>query len=179
MSDLMTAEREHRAALPSRSKTMDWEVVYRTEMPRIYNFLRYRLRDEWLAEDLTAVTFEKAWRYRHTYRPHESAFVTWLFTIARNSATDYLRRPQKQESLPETAVSPTLAPEEAISRQQDLALLQQLLAELPNREQEILALKYGAELSNREIARQMGLTAVNVGIILYRTLHKLRPHWQE
>jgi RNA polymerase sigma-70 factor (ECF subfamily) len=148
-------------------------------MPRIYNFLRYRLHDELVAEDLTAVTFEKAWRYRHTYRPNESAFTTWLFTIARNSATDHLRRQQEHEPLPESAVSPAPAPEEAISQQQDLALLHRLLAELPDREQEILALKYGAELSNRDIARQMGLTAVNVGIILYRTLRKLRPHWQE
>jgi RNA polymerase sigma-70 factor (ECF subfamily) len=179
MSDSMTAKHIPLASLSTHSKTVDWEAVYRTEMPRIYNFLRYRLHDELVAEDLTAVTFEKAWRYRHTYRPNESAFTTWLFTIARNSATDHLRREQEHEPLPESAVSPAPAPEEAISQQQDLALLHRLLAELPDREQEILALKYGAELSNRDIARQMGLTAVNVGIILYRTLRKLRPHWQE
>jgi RNA polymerase sigma-70 factor (ECF subfamily) len=179
MSDSMTAKREHLIPAPTRSKKMDWETVYRTQMPRIYNFLRYRLHDEVAAEDLTAVTFEKAWRYRHSYRPHESAFATWLFTIARNSATDYLRRQQEHEPLLETAVSTAPTPEERISQQQDLAFLQQLLAELPDREQEILALKYGAELSNKDIARQMGLTAVNVGIILYRTLRKLRPHWEE
>ena len=105
MSDSMTAKREHLTPLPTRSKTIDWEVVYRTEMPRIYNFLRYRLHDELVAEDLTAVTFEKAWRYRHTYQPNESAFTTWLFTIARNSATDYLRRQQEHQPLPESAVS--------------------------------------------------------------------------
>jgi RNA polymerase sigma-70 factor (ECF subfamily) len=158
---------------------MDWEMVYRTQMPRIYNFLRYRLHDEVVAEDLTAVTFEKAWRYRHTYRPQESAFATWLFTIARNTATDYLRRQQEHEPLPETAVASTPSLEETISQQQDLAILRQLVAELPDREQELLALKYGAELSNRDIAQQMGLTAVNVGIILYRTIRKLRPHWEK
>jgi RNA polymerase sigma-70 factor (ECF subfamily) len=154
---------------------LDWEAVYREQMPRIYNFLRYRLRDEVVAEDLTAVTFEKAWRYRHTYQPHQAAFNTWLFTIARNSATDYLRRQQEHEPLSETAVSAAPTPEETISHRQDLAVLHQLVADLPDREQEILALKNGAELSKRDIARQMGLTAVIVGIILYLTLLNLLP----
>jgi RNA polymerase sigma factor (sigma-70 family) len=179
MSDSMTAQRERITSLATRSKKVDWEAVYATEMPRIYNFLRYRLHDELAAEDLTAVTFEKAWRYRHTYRSNKSAFATWLFTIARNTATDYLRQQQEQVPLSETAVSPAPSAEETISQQQDLALLRQLVAELPDREQEILALKYGAELTNRQIGRQMGLTAVNVGIILYRTIRKLRPHWEE
>lgn len=175
MSDSVAARNESVIRKSNHSQKMDWESVYHTQMPRVYNFLRYRLHDEGAAEDLTAVTFEKAWRHRHTYQPHQAAFNTWLFTIARNSATDYLRRQQEHEPLSDTAISPLPTPEETISHQQDLTSLHRLVAELPDREQEILALKYGAELSNRDIARQMGLTAVNVGIILYRTLRKLRP----
>jgi RNA polymerase sigma-70 factor (ECF subfamily) len=148
-------------------------------MPRIYNFLRYRLRDEAAAEDLTAVTFEKAWRHRNSYQPEESAFSTWLFTIARNTATDYLRVKKEELPLKETAVSNNPSPEEMVSKGQDLVVLQQIVAELPEREQEILALKYGAELTNRQIARQMGLSSVNVRIILYRTIRKLRPQLEE
>ncbi|MCB8942344.1 MAG: sigma-70 family RNA polymerase sigma factor [Ardenticatenaceae bacterium] len=179
MNESLPAKANQPALQANRPATVDWETVYQAQMPRIYNFLRYRLHDELVAEDLTAVTFEKAWRHRHSYQPHQAAFTTWLFTIARNAATDYLRRQQEHDPLPETAVSPTPTPEETISHQQSLAFLHQLLADLPDREQEILALKYGAELSHRDIARQMGLTAVNVGIILYRTLRKLRPLLQE
>ena len=179
MNDSVAAKSEQIIDPSYQTKVVDWETIYRSQMPRIYNFLRYRLHDETVAEDLTAVTFEKAWRYKHTYQPHQAAFTTWLFTIARNSATDYLRRQRTDEPLLETAVAPIPTPEESISKQQDLALLRQLVASLPDREQEILALKYGAGLSNREIARQMGLTAVNVGIILYRTLRKLRPQLEK
>ena len=175
MNNSLPAKAKHLTTTTTHRKTVDWEIVYRSQMPRIYNFLRYRLHDEVVAEDLTAVTFEKAWRHQHSYQPHQAAFNTWLFTIARNTATDYLRRQREDEPLLETAVSPTPTPEESISHQQSLAVLHQLVTDLPDREQEILALKYGAELSNRDIARQMGLTAVNVGIILYRTLRKLRP----
>src|SRR5438132_13040203 len=73
---------------------LDWEQVYAEELPRIYNFFRYRVGDGMLAEDLTAATFEKAWRARQRYRRNRAAFSTWLFTIARNVATDYYRRRQ-------------------------------------------------------------------------------------
>ena len=46
----------------------EFERVYRIELPRIYNFFRYRVGDGPIAEDLTADTFEKAWRKRHRYR---------------------------------------------------------------------------------------------------------------
>ena len=70
----------------------DWNAVYRTELPRVYNYFRYRFGDNALAEDLTSATFEKAWRARDKYRHDVAAFSTWLFTIARNQATDHLRR---------------------------------------------------------------------------------------
>jgi hypothetical protein len=47
---------------------VDWDAVYAQQLPRVYNFLRYRTGDEALAEELTARTFEKAWRKRHRYR---------------------------------------------------------------------------------------------------------------
>ena len=45
----------------------DFEEIYRAELPRIYNFFRYRIGDGQLAEDLTSETFEKAWRNRARY----------------------------------------------------------------------------------------------------------------
>src|SRR5690242_10515305 len=69
----------------------DWDRVYAEELPRVYNFFRYRLGDGADAEDLTARTFEKAWRARHRYRSDVAAFATWLMSIARNVAADHLR----------------------------------------------------------------------------------------
>ena len=62
---------------------MDFETVYQTELPRIYNFFRYRVGDDHIAEDLTAETFEKAWKHRERYRDDLASFSTWLFIIAR------------------------------------------------------------------------------------------------
>ena len=54
-----------------------------------------------------------------------------------------------------------------------------LIKELDDRERDLLALKFGAGLTNRRIARLTGLTESNVGVILYRTLHHLREQLRE
>ena len=74
----------------------DFEALYHEHLPRIYNYFRYRLGDGPLAEDLTAATFEKAWRNRARYRRDLAAFSTWLFTIARRVAVDHYRRRRPQ-----------------------------------------------------------------------------------
>jgi RNA polymerase sigma-70 factor, ECF subfamily len=70
----------------------EFEQLYKVELPRVYNFFRYRLGDGPLAEDLTSITFEKAWRGRQTYQRNLSAFSTWIFTIARRVAIDHYRK---------------------------------------------------------------------------------------
>ncbi len=158
---------------------VDWEVVYGELLPRVYNFFRYRVGDGPQAEDLTATTFEKAWRARNRYRRELAAFSTWLFTIARHVAADYLRQPRIELSLEELGHPPANdSPEEIISRRSDFERLAVLLAELPARERELIALKYGAGFNNREIAQFTGLGESNVGTILYRVVQNLRGEWR-
>ena len=157
------------------AEEIDWEAAYQEYLPRIYNFFCYHVSDESLAEDLTAVTFEKAWRGRSRYRRDLSAFSTWLFTIARNVATDHFRR--KERELPLEVVREQADPaslEEIVQQDQDFAQLVSILSEFPARERELIAFKYGAGLNNREIARLMHLSESNVGTILNRTVEKLR-----
>jgi RNA polymerase sigma-70 factor (ECF subfamily) len=157
----------------------DFEQLYRAELPRIYNFFRYRVGDEELAEDLTSATFEKAWRHRRRYRQDLSRFSTWLFTIARRTAVDHFRKNHPEESLDDvTPVSADPAPEELLQKQFDLARLSALLARCSDRERELVALKYGAGLTNRTIASLTGLSESNVGTILHRLVKKLRAEWE-
>jgi RNA polymerase sigma-70 factor, ECF subfamily len=68
-------------------------------------------------------------------------------------------------------------PERAAMEGSDIARLAQLTANLPERERELLALKYGAAIGNRQIAQLTGLSESNVGTILSRTVEKLRSQW--
>jgi RNA polymerase sigma-70 factor, ECF subfamily len=157
----------------------DWEAVYNTELPRIYNFFLYRICDEDTAEDLTAATFEKAWRERHRYRRDLAGFSTWVFTIARRVAIDHFRKTPREIPLDAIGDPPSDELVEALTqRRADLERLAVLLARLPDRERELVALKFGAGLTNRLIARLCGLSESNVGTILHRVTQQLRLTWE-
>ena len=157
---------------------LDWDALYVDLAPRVYNYFRYRLGRHTDVEDLTSSTFERAWRYRAQYRDDLAGFSTWLFKIAQNVGLDYLkaRRPHVPlDSAREISIEET--PERDAERSSDLARLAQLTARLPERERELIALKYGAGLNNRLIARLLGLSESNVGTILHRTVKILRSEW--
>jgi RNA polymerase sigma factor (sigma-70 family) len=88
----------------------DWDQVYAEQLPRVLNFFRYRVGDMAEAEDLTARTFEKAWRARRRYRSDLAGFATWLLTIARNVAIDHLRAQRRYEPLNAAATVPSSEP---------------------------------------------------------------------
>ena len=157
----------------------DWDAVYAEQLPRVLNYFRYRLGQMGDVEDLTARTFEKAWRARHRYRRDLAGFSTWLLTIARNVATDHLRARQRHDPLEaaEAVPSPGHTPEQQALRQSDADRLAALLATLEPRQRELIAMKYGADMTNRAIADATGLSESNVGTILHRAVEELRGRW--
>lgn len=158
----------------------DWDALYAAMLPRVHNFFRYRVGDGPDAEDLTALTFQKAWQARGRFRRDKGAFTTWLFTIARRVAIDHYRSRRPTSPLEAAlGVSGGEPADREAERGSDIERLSRLLAELPERERELIALKYGAEHEHREIARVMGLTESNVGTILHRTVVALRARWDE
>ncbi len=159
------------------AEAVDWDTVYREEMPRVFNYFCYRGFDRATAEDLTSATFEKAWRARDRYRRDRAAVPTWLLAIARNAAIDHLRRARPAVPLAEGSLRDDETPETQALREAQSRRLRTLLAALPERERELLALKYGAEATNRAIATITGLGESNVGTILHRTIGTLRDRW--
>jgi RNA polymerase sigma-70 factor, ECF subfamily len=156
----------------------DWDEVYAEQLPRVYNFFRYRFGNTADAEDLTSRTFEKAWRARHRYRRDVAGFSTWLLSIARNVGTDHLRARRPVVPLEEAAtIAVADTPEDALAKASDGRRLALLLEALSERDRELVALKYGAGLTNRAIARATGLSESNVGTILYRAVQTLRARW--
>jgi len=159
------------------AEEIDWEAVYKEHLPRVYNFFCYHVIDELLAEDLTGATFERAWCGRSRFRRDLGSFSTWLFTIARNVATDHFRRRGREiplEVAGEQADPAVL--EETVQHHQDFAQLVSILSRFPARERELIAFKYGAGLTNREIARLTHLSESNVGTILNRTIEMEVDH---
>lgn len=158
---------------------VDWDAAYKDQLPRVYNYLRFRIGNETDAEELTSRTFEKAWRSRNLYRRDLAGFSTWLFTIAQNLAIDHLR--SRRSHLPLEAALDVVTlqtPHDDAERDSDLTRLAALMRHLSQRDQEIVALKYGADLTNRDIARLTGLSESNVGTLLHRAVRELRSGWE-
>ena len=158
-----------------RTHTLDWDAIYRKFVGKVFNFFRYRLGDDAIAEDLTSQTFEKAWKRRQQFRGTDEQLPAWLFTIARNVLRDHLRRKKTTITL-EAAINQAgdEYPEIQVEKKMAFAKLVILINQLPERQRELVTLKFGAELTNREIAQLTKLSESNVGTILHRAVTKLR-----
>ena len=171
-------------AVPDRSverlstDDLNWDALYADLAPRVYNYFRYRMGSDADVEELTSRTFERAWRSRSHYRRDLAAFSTWLFKIAQNVGADYRSRWRPHLPLDAaTQVAGDGSPELDAELSSDLARLATLTATLPERERELIALKYGASLNNRLIAGLTGLSESNVGTVLHRLVRTLRAQW--
>jgi RNA polymerase sigma factor (sigma-70 family) len=152
--------------------------LYMEYLPKVYRYINYRITDEHLAEDLTSIVFEKALTKFKTFSSDKAKFSTWIFTIARNTLIDHYRVSHKEKIVQlEDAANPgipTISPDEESDRAEEILVLQSCLADLSHSEQEIISLKFGAEMTNRQIAKMLSLSESNVGIIIYRAIRKLR-----
>jgi RNA polymerase sigma-70 factor (ECF subfamily) len=167
-----------KSLVPARE--VDWEAAYHENVARLYNFFRYRVGDNQVAEDLTAETFEKAWRDRHRYRHDLSAFSTWLFNMAKQVVADYFRKNHLEFSL---SAANRIASEEnvesVVQQRSDFEKLLTFLSKFTDRDRDLFALKYGAGLTNRAIAQLSGLSESNVGTILHRLTQQMREAWEK
>jgi len=155
--------------------SVDCSELYRQYLPRILNYIRLRVGDEDLAQDLTAAVMERAVSRQHTLRRQE-AFGAWLFTIARTTVAGHYRSRRPAVSLDRAAAQPAAdpGPPETVMRREELDRLRAALAVLSEREQEIIRLKFGGALGNQEIGQVLRLKPGHVAVLLYRTLRKLR-----
>jgi RNA polymerase sigma-70 factor (ECF subfamily) len=163
---------------------IDWDSAYESELPRIYNFFLYKLGDREHAQDLTATTLERAWKLRSRYHPARAAISTWLFGIARNVLKEHLRknrvsRQRLQDIAPLEEMPAEVDIEKIYQQQQQKERLRRVLLELPAREQDLIALKYGAGLTNREIAQVISMSESNVGSVLHRIVNKVRARLED
>jgi RNA polymerase sigma-70 factor (ECF subfamily) len=162
-------------------------VLYRRYFPAVHGYVRLRVRDRTLCEDVTSQVFLTALAGLLDFRG-EGSFAAWLFRIAQHSVQRCYRTQQRQGRFlrPETDDDNTAAlpdtapgPEEHVLAGERRADLRAALATLSPAQQHLVALRFGAGLSTAEIARQLGKSAIAVRVRLHRTLLQLRrryPH---
>ena len=153
----------------------DFATVYDDEVWAVYGFFAYRLPSVTDAEDLTQRTFERALKAWSRFDPQRAPARAWLLTIARNLLIDHYRadvwgRQQAIEEVPDVELGSEL-PEPDFGIDPDLG---RALATLVPRDREVVALRFGGDLTGSEIAAMTGLSLANVQQILSRSLRRLR-----
>lgn len=156
---------------------LDFGETYEEEMPRVYGYVAYQVAQREEAEDLTQQTFERALSHWDEFDDQRASVTTWLLAIARNLVVDHYRtRSRRPATVPLDELSETQLERSGFS-DPELGIgaeLEAALASLGERERELIALRYGADLSGPQIAALTGLSVANVQQILSRTLRRLR-----
>ena len=150
---------------------------YQQFFPRVFAYVYGRVYNVHQAEDLVSEVFERAFLKMDSLR-NDEAFATWLFTIARNLVTSQARKRGRETivdpDILKSVVATSISVENEVLVREEVAAVVKCLKKFPQREQDIVSLKFDAELTNGQIARVMGLSEANVRVILFRTLRKLR-----
>jgi RNA polymerase sigma-70 factor (ECF subfamily) len=159
-----------------RADADDLRQVYRDHVDAVYAFFAYSV-PRTVAEDLTSSTFERVVRSWASYDPRKAGVRTWILAIARNQLTDHYRRASHRRARSideEPALIEGLVGVDPLGEVGDRDAFRALLEGSGGREREILALRYGADLSANEVAELLELTSANVHQIASRALRRLR-----
>ena len=161
------------------------ELIAR-HLKSVYNFVYRIARNAQDAEDITQETFVKMWRNLKRYDQSQN-FKTWLFTIARNTAIDALRKKKNfvfsdfetadgENPIFDTLADPAPLPDELAMRAEKQTLFETALGQLSPAYQEVFALHHESDLTFDEISTRLG-KSINTVKSQYRrallTLQKL------
>ncbi len=166
--------------MSGRMRTDNFERLFEEHAERLFSFLAYHTGNRTLAEDLLSETFERVLRSHHRFDPRRGSERRWLYTIALNLLRDNARRRTHEEralqhagaGVAQSEADPGLG---AVERRDEL---QRALVLLSEDEREALALRFGADLKLRDVARVLGEGESAVEGRIYRALGKLREELQ-
>ena len=153
--------------------------LYKGYYTRVFAFMYSRVGNVELSKDLTGEIFERAYVKRHTVR-EPAAYGAWLFMIARNVVIGHYRRHRRDANVIDRfkdslwLIEGSPDPEARAILDERSASLMRHFHTLSRRDQELLSLKFDAELTYPEIAQVMGMKEGSVRVSVFRALQRLR-----
>ncbi len=174
---------EHYEGISSNKRSL--EIIYNRLFPRIYSFVAYRVGTMQDTEDIVSDIFLRVARAFPNFKNRgQSSLDAWVFKIARNVVSDFYRKKSHSETalnieeVPQTSSSID-RPEDSLSKKERFRQLHKLLTALAPREQEVIVLRFFAELKNKEIAEVLDIDERSVSSYLCRGLRKLENLYLE
>lgn len=158
-------------------------ILIQRHLPSVYRFLYRMVGDSHHAEDLAQETFLKAWKNISKFDPTKS-FKTWVFSIAKNTAIDWLRKkhpvsfsdlepdemPDMADSIPDEQ---PLAPE-ILERAETAKMIEEALTKIPPKARSIVLMHQMEDMTFKEISEATGEPINTVKSRYRRALHALK-----
>jgi RNA polymerase sigma-70 factor (ECF subfamily) len=174
----MPSDQEAQTIAAARKDPQAFGVLYDQFAPRIYRYLLSRLGSVEDARDITSQTFLTAFETFPNYQ-HKGYFSAWLFSIARNKYVDHIRKSNHSSAVPEDNRQDFLPdPLSEVIETERIVQLRQKISALSGEEQELLRLRYVAELGFAELAVLLKKNEDAVKKSLYRLLARLQSQME-
>jgi RNA polymerase sigma-70 factor, ECF subfamily len=170
----MASERERALVSRARHDSTAFADLYDFYLPRIYGFVYRRVRDRFLAEDLTSVTFQRALENVRKADFRNDSFGGWLYRVASNAVVDHARRNRRLVSLDEFDEEPADMALDALTAALDRDQLRRALRTLSAGHREVLVLRFYDDLDTAEICGILGCSREALAVRVHRALRALR-----
>jgi len=159
-----------------------FDSIYDQYHKNVYNYIAYRINNQYDAEELANDVFVKAICSQKSYNSN-FAVEAWLIGIAKNVVTDYLRKTMRRQLVPLDSImeliSASKQPEEVAVLNEEIKGLLSAMTMLRGKERQILSMKFATDLKHSEIAEIMGISESHVKVTAHRALTKLKKHLKE
>jgi RNA polymerase sigma-70 factor (ECF subfamily) len=153
--------------------------LYEATSPKLFAIALRILREESRAEDVLQDSFVNVWNSAASYNVSLSAPMTWMVTIVRNRALDYIRRVDHRtveldDDLEAVLESDQPTPADLASQGQDAIALQRCLKRLDAGQRQAIAFAYFQGLTHSELASTLRIPIGTVKTWIRRGLEKMR-----
>ena len=151
--------------------------IYDIYFNKIYRYIYVRLRKQAESEDLTQEVFIKALKAIGSYKIGKTPFASWLFRIAHNQVIDYVRKYAKNLETSLDEAPPTVGAEDPVAmieQKFEIAELNMAMMELSPAQQEVISLRFIAELPIAEVAKILGKREGTVKALQFNGTASLR-----
>ena len=162
-------------AVRDRQDKIAFAALFRHFAPRVKGFLMKAGSDAATAEECAQDVLATLWHKAHQFDPARASVATWVFTIARNRRIDVARKDRRPE--PEDVQwGPDDVPDQAdlYAAAEETKRLQEALADLPEKQRQLIQRAYFGDLSHSELAEETGLPLGTIKSRIRLALDRLR-----
>ncbi|MCQ2472251.1 MAG: sigma-70 family RNA polymerase sigma factor [Clostridia bacterium] len=152
------------------------QAVYCTYHSKVCGYLRSKINNVQDIEDLAADIFVKVYEKLDTFDETKASLSTWIYTIARNTLTDFFRTHKTFEEIPQTMEGDSSI-EENICNTEMLDALADALESLDERERDIIILRFYKGKTLKEISEQMGISYAYVKVLQNKAFAVMKKYF--